>query len=78
MKLRFLSIVLYTLILAGEFNSSYGKSTNFNYNAKNVSSYFSALISFDDHDYLKSQEFLKELEILRKTILVIHLDIFSH
>ncbi len=66
MKLRFLSIVLYTLILAGEFNSSYGKSTNFNYNAKNVSSYFSALISFDDHDYLKSQEFFKRIRDSKK------------
>ena len=59
MKLRFFLITLYTLITAGAFNSSYGKSANFNYNAKNISSYFSALISFRDQDYLKSQEFFK-------------------
>ena len=41
--------LLYTLIIIGAFNSSYGKSANFNYNAKNISSYFSALISFDDY-----------------------------
>ena len=59
MKLRFFLIFLYTLITMGAFNSSHGKSTNFNYNAKNISDYFSALISFYDFDYTKSKEFLK-------------------
>ncbi len=62
MKLRFFLITLYTLIIIGVFNSSYGKSTDFNYNAKNVSNYFSALISFDGYDYLKSQEFFKKIK----------------
>ncbi len=62
MKLRFFLILLYTLIIIGVFNSSYGKSTNFNYNAKNVSNYFSALISFDDYDHLKSQEFFEKIK----------------
>ena len=62
MKLRFFLITLYTLITIGVFNLSYGKSTNFNYNAKNVSNYFSALISFDDYDHLKSQEFFEKIK----------------
>ena len=66
MKLRFFLIVLYTLIIIGAFNSSYGKSANFNYNAKNISSYFSALISFDDYDYLKSQKFFKSIKDSKK------------
>lgn len=44
------------------FNSAYGKNVNFNYNANNLSNYFSALISFDDYDYLKSQEFFKKIK----------------
>ena len=40
----------------GAFNSSHGKSINFNYNAKNISDYFSALISFYDQDYTKGKE----------------------
>ena len=66
MKLRFFLIILYTLIIIGAFNSSYGKSANFNYNAKNISSYFSALISFDDYDYLKSQEFFRKIKDSKK------------
>ncbi len=50
----------------GAFNSSYGKSTNFNYSAKNISNYFSALISFYDQDYIKSQEFFKRIGDSRK------------
>ena len=50
----------------GVFNSSYGKSINFNYNAKNISDYFSALISFYDQDYLKSQEFFKKVKDSKK------------
>ena len=65
MKLRFL-ITLYTLILIGTFNSTYGKTNNFNYNAKNISNYFSALISFDDYDYLKSQDFFKKIKDSKK------------
>ena len=66
MKLRFFLIILYTLITFGVFNLSYGKSTNFNYNAKNISNYFSALISFDDYDYTKSQEFFRKINDSRK------------
>ena len=66
MKLRFFLITLYTLITMGVFNSSYGKSINFNYNAKNISDYFSALISFYDQDYLKSQEFFKKVKDSKK------------
>ena len=66
MKLRFFLITLYTLITIGVFNSSHGKSTNFNYNAKNISSYFSSLISFNDYDYLKSQEFFKRIDDSKK------------
>ena len=66
MKLRFFLITLYTLITIGVFNSSHGKSTNFNYNAKNISNYFSSLISFNDYDYLKSQEFFKRIDDSKK------------
>ena len=53
-------------MVVGVFNSSHGKSTNFNYNAKNVSNYFSALISFDNYDYLKSQEFFNKINDSKK------------
>ena len=66
MKLRFFLIILYTLITMGAFNSSHGKSINFNYNAKNISDYFSALISFYDQDYTKSQEFFKKVKNSQK------------
>ena len=66
MKLRFFLIILYTLITMGAFNSSHGKSINFNYNAKNISDYFSALISFYDQDYTKSQEFFKKVKDSQK------------
>ncbi|MAV76845.1 MAG: hypothetical protein CMG02_00635 [Candidatus Marinimicrobia bacterium] len=68
MKLRFFLIVLYTLITISVFKSSYGKSTNFNYNAKNISSYFSALISFHDYDYVKSEKFFKRINDRNKDI----------
>ena len=66
MKLRIFIISLYTLITLSACNSSYGKNVSFNYNAKNVSNYFSALISFDDFDYIKSQEFFKKIKDSQK------------
>lgn len=66
MKLRIFIILLYTLIILSACNSSYGKNVSFNYNAKNVSNYFSALISFDDFDYIKSQEFFKKIKDSQK------------
>tara|TARA_B100000686_G_scaffold80003_1_gene86309 strand:+ start:1846 stop:3531 length:1686 start_codon:yes stop_codon:yes gene_type:complete len=66
MKPRFFLIALYTLIIVGIFNSSYGRSKNFNYNAKNISSYFSALVSFDDYNYEKSKEFFKRIRDPKK------------
>ena len=66
MKPRFFLIALYTLIIVGIFNSSYGRSKNFNYNAKNISSYFSALASFDDYNYQKSKEFFKRIRDPKK------------
>ena len=66
MKLRIFIISLYTLIILSACNSSYGKNVSFNYNAKNVSNYFSALISFDDFDYIKSQEFFKKIKDSQK------------
>ena len=65
-KIRFFLILLYTLIIFGAFNSSHGKNTNFNYNAKNISSYFSALVSFDDNDYFKSKEFFENIKDNKK------------
>ena len=35
----------------GIFNSSHAKVSKFNYDAKNISNYFSGLVSFDDFDY---------------------------
>ena len=66
MKLRFFLLSLYTLITFLVFNSSFGKTTNFNYNAKNISNYFSALISFDEYDYLKSQNFFRKINDAQK------------
>ena len=68
MKLRFFLITLYTLITISVFKSSYGKSINFNYNANNISSYFSALISFDHYDYAKSEKFFKKINDRNKDI----------
>ena len=62
MKLRFFLTTLYTLIAISVLNSLNAKSTNFNYNAKNISNYFSALISFDNYDYLKSEKFFKKVK----------------
>ncbi len=66
MKFCFFTISLYTFIIFGAFNSLQAKNTNFNYNAKNISSYFSALISFDDYDYSKSHEFFKKINDTKK------------
>ena len=54
-------IILYTFILSGIFNSSHSKTTNFNYDAKHISNYFSGLVSFDNFDYVNSQKFFKRL-----------------
>ena len=62
MKIHFFLVLLYTLIGVVFSSSSYSKNTYFNYNAKNLSSYFSALISFNDFDYLKSKEFFKKIK----------------
>ena len=53
--------LLYTFIFLGIFNSSYSKVSEFNYNAKNISNYFSGLISFNHLDYKNSQKFFKKL-----------------
>ena len=55
-------IILYTFILSGIFNSSHSKITNFNYDAKYISNYFSGLVSFDNFDYVNSQKFFKKLD----------------
>ena len=46
MKTRFFifRIILYTFIFAGIFNSSHSKVSEFNYDAKSISNYFSGLI----------------------------------
>jgi len=64
MKVYFfiLRITLYTFIFLGIFNSSYAKVFEFNHDAKNISNYFSGLISFDDFDYQGSQIFFKKLD----------------
>ncbi len=55
-------IILYTFIFLGIFNLSYAETPKFNYNAKNISNYFSGLVSFDNFDYEGSQKFFKKLE----------------
>ena len=64
MKVYFfiLRITLYTFIFLGIFNSSYAKILEFNHDAKNISNYFSGLISFDNFDYHGSQTFFKKLD----------------
>ena len=44
------------------FNSAFSKTTEYNYNVKNISNYFSGLISFDRIDYKNSQKFFKKLD----------------
>ena len=60
-------IILYTLILLGVFNSSYSKTNNFNYDARNISNYFSGLVSFDDFEYQDSEKFLKNRQFRKDT-----------
>ena len=59
-------IILYTLILLGVFNSSYSKTNNFNYDARNISNYFSGLVSFDDFEYQDSEKFFKKIDNFEK------------
>ncbi len=54
-------LVLYTFIFSGISNSSYSKVLNFNQDAKNISNYFSGLITFDNFDYLGSEKFFNKL-----------------
>ena len=58
----FFKTILYTFIFLGIFNSSFSKVNEFNFDAKNISNYFSGIISFDDLDYNNSQKFLKRLD----------------
>ena len=64
MKTRFFifRIVLYTFIFTGIFNSSYSKVSKFNYDANNISNYFSGLVSFNHLDYKSSKKFFKKLD----------------
>ena len=64
MKARFFifRIILYTFIFAGIFNSSHSKVSEFNYDAKSISNYFSGSIYFDDLDYAKSEKAFKKLD----------------
>ena len=54
--------VLYTFIFLGISNSSYSKILDFNQDAKNVSSYFSGTISFNDFDYSGAKKFFDNLD----------------
>ena len=54
--------VLYTFIFLGISNSSYSKILDFNQDAKNVSSYFSGTISFNDFDYSGAEKFFDNLD----------------
>ena len=64
MKTRFFifRIILYTFIFVGIFNSSHSKVSEFNYDAKSISNYFSGSIYFDDLDYARSEKFFKKLD----------------
>ena len=53
--------LLYTFIFLGIFNSAQSKVSEFNYNAKNISNYFSGLIYFDDLNYTQSEKVFKKL-----------------
>ena len=46
----------------GIFNLSYANTPEYNYNAKNISNYFSAIVSFNNFDYEKSEKFLNKLD----------------
>ena len=64
MKFKFsiLKTLLYMFIFLNIFNSAFSKTTEYNYNVKNISNYFSGLISFDRIDYKNSQKFFKKLD----------------
>ena len=55
-------LVLYTFIFLCIFNSSFAKISKFNPDAKNISNYFSGLVSLDNFDYKETQRFLKKLD----------------
>tara|TARA_B100001123_G_scaffold431414_1_gene552838 strand:- start:478 stop:2181 length:1704 start_codon:yes stop_codon:yes gene_type:complete len=54
-------LTLYTFIFLGISNSSYSKALNFNQDAKNISNYFSGMISFNNFDYFSSEKFFNNL-----------------
>ncbi len=58
------NLILYTFFLLGISNLSYSKTPEFNFDAKNISNYFSGLVSFDDFDYFNSKKFFKTLDNL--------------
>ena len=66
MNFRIIIILLYTFITFGEFNYGFAKNNNFNYNARNLSNYFSAVVSFDNSEYQDSQKFFKKIQDLEK------------
>ena len=60
-KIKFKTI-LYTFIFLSIFNSCYSKVSNFNFNAKNISNYFSGVVSFDNYNYQNSRSFFRQLD----------------
>ena len=60
-------LTLYTFIFLGIFNSSYSKASVFNQDAKNISGYFSGIISFDNFDYSNSYKYLNNFKETGKT-----------
>ena len=60
-------LTLYTFIFLGIFNSSYSKASVFNQDAKNISGYFSGIISFDNFDYTNSYKYLNNFKETGKT-----------
>ena len=57
-----LKTLVYTFFLLGIINLSYARTPEYNYNAKNISNYFSAIVSFNNFDYEKSEKFLNKLD----------------
>jgi len=49
--------LLYTFIFLGIFNSAQSKVSEFNYNAKNISNYFSGSVAFNNFDYITSKKY---------------------
>ena len=60
-------LTLYTFIFLGIFNSSYSKASVFNQDAKNISGYFSGIISFDNFDLTNSYKYLNNFKETGKT-----------